>query len=110
MNKTILSIFALSTIILSGCSTKQYPQSAPVSITEINIMDCKDVKLEIAKMEAVNREIEETGRFDGRTVLGFLGDFGIGNGLAKEEARKKAQDRMWRLQSLKESKCKNENL
>ena len=44
---------------------------------------------EIAKTRSVQQEIEATGEFDGRTVLGFLGDFGIGNGMAKGEARKK---------------------
>ena len=43
---------------------------------------------EIAKTRSVQQEIEATGEFDGRTVLGFLGDFGIGNGMAKGEARK----------------------
>ncbi|CCJ88155.1 hypothetical protein BN132_83 [Cronobacter turicensis 564] len=38
-------------------------------------------------------------------MLGFLGDFGIGNGMAKNEARKKVQDRLNQLESLKAVKC-----
>ncbi|MGK3295947.1 hypothetical protein ACSLNR_29120, partial [Escherichia coli] len=40
-----------------------------------------------------------------RTVLGFLGDFGIGNGMAKGEARKKAANRLNQLEALKAAKC-----
>ncbi|EAX8842137.1 hypothetical protein BU347_23230, partial [Salmonella enterica] len=68
-------------------------------------MDCKAVALEIAKTRSVQQEIEATGEFDGRTVLGFLGDFGIGNGMAKGEARKKAANRLNQLEALKAAKC-----
>ncbi|EOW4857138.1 hypothetical protein ACOXBP_004512, partial [Salmonella enterica subsp. enterica serovar Cerro] len=75
-------IFILSAaLIMAGCATKQYPQAANVTGPESSAMDCKAVALEIAKTRSVQQEIEATGEFDGRTVLGFLGDFGIGNGL-----------------------------
>ena len=70
---------------MAGCATKQYPQAANVTGPESSAMDCKAVALEIAKTRSVQQEIEATGEFDGRTVLGFLGDFGIGNGMAKGE-------------------------
>lgn len=69
-------------------------------------MDCNAVKLEIAKVHSVQKEIDNTGEFDGRTVLGALGDFGIGNGMAKSDARKKAQARLDQLEGLKSIKCK----
>lgn len=68
---------------MAGCATKQYPQAANVTGPESSAMDCKAVALEIAKTRSVQQEIEETGEFDGRTVLGFLGDFGIGKGTKK---------------------------
>lgn len=68
-------------------------------------MDCKALQVEIAKTQSVQQEIEQTGEFDGRTVLGFLGDFGIGNGMAKGEARKKAGNRLNQLEALKAVKC-----
>lgn len=70
-------------------------------------MDCKSVQLEIAKTHSIQNEIEKTGDFDGRTVLGALGDFGIGNGMAKSEARRKAQARLEQLESLKSVKCQS---
>lgn len=109
MKKISLSLLILSAIVLTGCATKQYPQAAAVSPEERSMMTCKDAKLEIAKTIAIQREIEKTGDFDGKTVLGFLGDFGIGNGIAKSEAKQKVRDRLWNLEYIKESKCKKES-
>ncbi len=68
-------------------------------------MTCNDIKVEIAKTRGVQAEIENTGEFDGKTVLGFLGDFGIGNGMAKSDARKKVTARLNQLEGLKDIKC-----
>lgn len=95
-------------LALSGCATKQYPQAVPVSGAESTAMDCNALKLEIAKTRALQNEIEATGQFDGRTVLGFLGDFGIGNGMAKSEARKKSWARMHQLEALQSAKCQGQ--
>lgn len=91
--------------IISGCATKQYPQAPSVTSEESAALDCAAIKQEIAKTHSIQNEIETTGQFDGRTVLGALGDFGIGNGMAKSEARKKAQARLQQLESLKTVKC-----
>jgi len=99
-------ILAVSVLVLAGCATKQYPQASTVTSEEIFAMDCNAVKLEIAKTHSIQKEIESTGQFDGRTVLGALGDFGIGNGMAKSDARKKAQARLDQLEGIKAVKCK----
>lgn len=104
MNKLALIIFGV--IALSGCATKQYQQAPAVTNEEASSFDCKALKQEIAKAHSVQEEIRRTGDFDGRTVLGFLGDFGIGNGIAKSEATKKAQLRLEQLESLRSAKCK----
>ncbi len=95
------------TLLLAGCATKQYPQAPSVTAEETAAMDCKGIQQEIARTHSIQNEIESTGQFDGRTVLGVLGDFGIGNGMAKSEARKKAQARLQQLESLKVVKCQN---
>lgn len=103
-----LVVIALSTLIISGCATKQYPQAPAVTNEEATVFDCKALDQEIAKAHSMQDEIKRTGDFDGRTVLGFLGDFGIGNGMAKSEATKKAQDRLNQLESLRNAKCKQQ--
>lgn len=103
MQKVI--VVAMGVIFLAGCATKQYPQAPSVTGEEAGTFDCKALSQEIAKAHSMQQEIESTGQFDGRTVLGFLGDFGIGNGMAKSEARKKAQERLNQLEALKSVKC-----
>lgn len=94
-----------STFFLAACATKQYPQAPLVSAEESAAFDCQAIKIEITKTHSVQAEIERTGEFDGKTVLGALGDFGIGNGMAKSEARQKANDRLTQLQALEAAKC-----
>lgn len=103
MKKSII-IWMLS-LSLAGCATKQYAQAPAVTAEESKEFDCKAINQEIAKARSIQSEIDSTGQFDGRTVLGFLGDFGIGNGMAKSEATKKAQARLSQLESLKSVKC-----
>ncbi|EOV9657904.1 hypothetical protein ACN5L1_003514 [Cronobacter turicensis] len=100
-----LMVLGVGLLILTGCATKQYPQASSVTSEEASAFDCKALNVEIAKAHSVQQEIESTGQFDGRTVLGFLGDFGIGNGMAKSDARKKADERLNQLESLKAVKC-----
>ena len=94
--------------LIAGCATKQYPQSAELSADEKDIFCCEDAKKEIIKQESVIAEINRTGNFDGRTVLGFLGDFGIGNGMAKSRASEKAEVRMEELKELRNQKCRDQ--
>ncbi|KLF39078.1 lipoprotein [Klebsiella aerogenes] len=102
--KKLMMVIAVM-FVISGCATKQYPQAPSVTSEESAALDCAAIKQEIAKTHSIQNEIETTGQFDGRTVLGALGDFGIGNGMAKSEARKKAQARLQQLESLKTVKC-----
>lgn len=69
-------------------------------------MNCHDIKTEIAKTRSIEQEIEKTGEFDGKTILGFLGDFGIGNGIAKGDAREKVSARLGQLMRLQENNCR----
>lgn len=99
--------FLIVALFLSGCATKQYPQASALTSEEVSIFDCNTINQEIAKTHSIQKEIDTTGQFDGRTVLGALGDFGIGNGMAKSEATKKANARLEQLESLKATKCVN---
>ncbi len=92
-------------LLLSGCALKRYPASPPVSEVQKTVFECPDVEKAIASQQKVQSEIDKTGKFDGLTVLGFIGDFGIGNGVAKSLAQKHADERMNALKKLEASKC-----
>ena len=102
------AIICLFLIALTACATKQYPQAAKMMPYEADAFSCRDIRVEIIKTKSVQEEIERTGEFDGLTVLGFLGDFGIGNQIAKDTARKKVEDRLQTLQTLEQKKCRKE--
>lgn len=96
----------VSTVLLSGCALKQYPSSPPVSEVQATTLDCAGVETAIANQDQVQAKIDKTGEFDGLTVLGVIGDFGIGNGVAKGLAQKHADERMSQLRALQQTKCK----
>lgn len=102
MKKYLLPIVLLA---LSGCAIKQYPQAPKLTAEEASTYDCQTLDMEIAKAHSVQHEIAQTGEFDGLTVVGFLLDFGIGNGLAKASATRKADTRLGQLESLRSVKC-----
>ncbi|KAJ9432864.1 hypothetical protein SAMN05518863_102323 [Candidatus Pantoea symbiotica] len=97
----------LIAMLLSGCALKQYPQSANVSDAEAQTYDCAALNQEIAKSQSVKQQIDKTGEFDALTILGFVGDFGIGNGLAKASANNKAAARLQQLENLKAVRCEH---
>lgn len=97
----------LIAMLLSGCALKQYPQSANVSDAEAQTYDCVALNQEIAKSQSVKQQIDKTGEFDALTVLGFVGDFGIGNGIAKASANNKAAARLQQLENLKAVRCEH---
>lgn len=100
-------LIGMAVLAISGCATKQYPQLSHLTPEESSVYDCKYTEMELAKAQGAKKDILETGRFNGKTVLGFLGDFGIGNGMAKRNALKGANDRIAELELLKLAKCSN---
>ncbi|EHQ1633091.1 hypothetical protein MWM51_002245 [Salmonella enterica] len=92
-------------MVITGCATKQYPQAPVVTGEEARVFDCNAVNQEIAKSRAIQNEIVATSQFDGRSILAFLGDFGIGNAIAHNEATKKVNARLNQLETLKAEKC-----
>jgi len=98
-------LIVLLALVLTGCATKQYPQASAVTPEETVTLNCSALDQELVKVHSVQSDIEQTGQFDALTVLGFVGDFGLGNGIAKYNASRKAEKRVTALQSLKAAKC-----
>jgi hypothetical protein len=62
-------------------------------------MSCREIELEQAKVRGFGQHIDKESEFDGRSVLAFLGDFGIGNAIEKEAAVDSAKQRYSQLES-----------
>lgn len=79
---------AIAAVSLSGCATKRYPIATPLGPAEQGAMTCQQLELELARTEVVRKRISDTAEVDWRSVVGFIGDAGIGNAIAKKDAEK----------------------
>lgn len=91
---------AVLMLALSACATKSYGRLQPISSFEMNNYTCRDIALELSKVDAYEEQVKERSGFDGRSALGILGDFGIGNSMEKGAAVKSAIERRRQLQML----------
>ena len=73
-------------VLVSSCATKRYPIATELSAVESAELDCRELGIELAKTEEYEQKIAETAEIDWRSGAAFLGDFGIGNAMAKSEA------------------------
>jgi len=102
MKKAIL--LALALVLIGGCATKRYGRLQPVSETEAQLYDCRDIELELAKVSAFRDQVAKQDDLSGASVAGFLGDFGIGNAMEHSAALDTANEREKQLRDLKSSK------
>lgn len=75
-------------ISMSACATKRYPIATTFTQAEAAAMNCNDLRLELIRAEQVQAQIADTANLDWRSAAGFLGDFGIGNAMARSDADK----------------------
>ena len=98
--RKLLAAVGLSLLALQGCATKNYGRQGTLTDFEKQTMSCREIELEQAKVQGFLQQVEKESEFDGRSVLSFLGDLGIGNTLEKDAAVKSANDRASQLQAL----------
>lgn len=87
------AIVGIVLFAVSGCATKRYPISTELSAVEERALTCRELAIELAKADEIEAKITDTATTDWRSVAGFLGDYGIGNAMAKSEAAKALSDR-----------------
>jgi hypothetical protein len=91
-------------VTISGCATKRYGRLQPLTGAERVHYDCRDVDLEIAKVGAFQAQVADGAQFNVASVLGILGDYGIGNSMERSAADASASRRMKELTDLKAEK------
>ncbi len=94
-------IIALAALPLAACATKHYGREMPLSPTEKAEYSCRDINLEIAKVREFQQQVRHESHVNGKSALGFLGDFGIGNAMEKSDAEKSSDQRMDDLEELR---------
>lgn len=101
--KMLASVIVIATM-LSGCATKRYGRVQPITGFEKVQYTCRDIELEIAKVQSFQQQVTEGAEFNAASALGILGDFGIGNSMEKGSAMKSAAIRLGQLRDLQAEK------
>lgn len=94
----------LPAVAISGCATKNYGRLQPLTGAERVAYNCRDVDIEIAKVGAFQTQVAEGAQFNMASVLGILGDYGIGNSMERSAAEASAARRLKELNDLKAEK------
>jgi len=98
MRKTLLITAVLVTLV--GCATKNYGRQGEVTDFERQTLTCREIEIEQAKVHGYLAHVEKESEFDARSVLSFLGDFGMGNVMEKNAALQAANTRLSQLQTV----------
>ena len=95
-------------LLLSACATQRYGRQTSISETEKQVYSCKDIKIEAAKTEEFLNSVKmQRHNTNGAHVLGFLGDFGIGNAMEGDAAELSGEKRLQELKQLQTQRnCK----
>jgi hypothetical protein len=87
-------------LLTSACATKRYGRMQPVTGQETAAYSCKEIKLELSKVDAFELQVAEGAEFSVLSVASFLGDLGIGNTIEKNSALKTAKERRVQLNNM----------
>jgi len=101
--KAVASVIVIA-MAVSGCATKRYGRVQPITGFEKVQYTCRDIELEIAKVQSFQQQVTEGAEFNAASALGILGDFGIGNSMEKGSAMKSAAIRLGQLRDLQAEK------
>lgn len=96
--KASIAAIALMAVAVTGCATKRYGRLQPLTSYETLNYSCDLIHIELAKVDAFDRQVEQQAKFSGMSVASFLGDFGIGNVIERNEAKKTSVERRAQLQ------------
>ncbi len=98
-------ILLAAALAITGCATQRYGRMTPLSDAERSAMTCRDTQLEIVRAEAFLTDIrKQRGATSGAHVLGFMGDFGIGNVIEGDTAEASGVARLAELRALAQQK------
>lgn len=104
MKRSSMIIVVAAMVVSTGCATKRYGRVQPLTGAEMQTYSCREIDLEIAKVQAFQQQIAEGGEFNAASALGILGDFGIGNSMERGSAEKSAAIRLGQLRDLRAQK------
>jgi len=100
MKQLLIATLLIAATLTTGCATKSYGRQGQVSPAEKQILTCREITLEVAKVDGYLKQVDHESSFDLLSVASFLGDFGIGNALEHDAALKSAAKRSGQLNMI----------
>ena len=97
MIRILILVLCLSFVAVTGCATKRYGRMQSITGHEKNSYTCKEIKVELSKVDAFELQVAEGAEFSALSVASFLGDLGIGNTIEKNAALKLRKSAEWSL-------------
>lgn len=95
--KKITVALLTAAVLITGCATKNYGRQGQVTDAEKSTMTCREIALEIGKVNGYLKQVEKESSFDVLSIASFLGDFGIGNTIEYNRAIDAANQRTGQL-------------
>ena len=99
--RAVASSAVILSLLITGCATKRYGRLQPLTGVEQAAYTCRDIEIEISKVRSFQEQVANGAQFNMASVLGILGDYGIGNSMERGSADRSAMQRMNQLQDLK---------
>ena len=105
MKKSAYILLIVTSFMATACATQRFGRETEVSATETKMLTCRDLEIEIAKTEEFLSSVRmQRADTNGAHVLGFLGDFGIGNVMEGDAAELSGEKRLKQLRALRTQK------
>lgn len=104
--KSLICLITFTSVLfaIQGCATKNYGKQGILTHYEKEVMTCREIDLESAKVRGFIDYVKKESELSGRDVLAFFGDLTIGNNLEKSAALDSADKRLDQLRELREAK------
>ncbi len=91
--------------LTAGCATQRYGRMTDLSAAEAQIMECREIRLEIVRAEQFLSQVRIARRdVSAAHVLGFMADFGVGNVMEGDAAELSGERRLTQLRDLNAQK------
>lgn len=95
-----LILLAAAMFTIGGCATKHYGRLQPLSGAERAGLTCREIAIELSRVEAFEDNIRRQSHINGRSALAFVNDLGIGNAMERGDAERSAAERRQQLREI----------
>lgn len=89
-----IPLLLVSALMLAGCATRSYTTVSSLSELEATHYDCSQLTREYVETRLVQKQLNSAGVVSVRSVLSGPSDLGLGNLMARADAKEAAVERL----------------